>query len=60
MNVDTDTQFAYLSGIRNYVQNKSGYLQTQVGNPEGADKPNKKVIYCRSRTTLTVLIDVLV
>ena len=43
MNVDTDTQFAYLCGIRNYVQNKSGYLQTQVGNPDGADKPNKKV-----------------
>jgi len=42
MNVDTDTQFAYLAGIRDFVQNKSGYLQTQVGNPEGADKPNKK------------------
>ncbi|KAG7441602.1 uncharacterized protein BT62DRAFT_936916 [Guyanagaster necrorhizus] len=42
MNVDTDTQFAYLVGIRDFVQNKSGYLQTQVGNPEGADKPNKK------------------
>ncbi|KAJ3572593.1 hypothetical protein NP233_g2978 [Leucocoprinus birnbaumii] len=45
MNVDTDTQFAYLVGIRDFVQNKSGYLQTQVGNPEGADKPNKKVLY---------------
>ncbi|TFK66648.1 hypothetical protein BDN72DRAFT_961595 [Pluteus cervinus] len=42
MNVDTDTQFAYLVGIRDYIQNKSGYLQTQVGNPDGADKPNKK------------------
>ncbi|KAI0791160.1 fructose-bisphosphate aldolase [Abortiporus biennis] len=42
MNVDTDTQFAYLAGIRDFIQNKSGYLQTQVGNPEGADKPNKK------------------
>ncbi|KAI0665439.1 fructose-bisphosphate aldolase [Trametes maxima] len=42
MNVDTDTQWAYLTGIRDFVQNKSGYLQTQVGNPEGADKPNKK------------------
>ena len=31
-----------LSGIRDYVQSKSGYLQTQVGNPEGEDKPNKK------------------
>ncbi|KAI0342744.1 fructose-bisphosphate aldolase [Trametopsis cervina] len=42
MNVDTDTQFAYLAGIRDFVQSKSGYLQSQVGNPEGADKPNKK------------------
>ncbi|KAG6907238.1 Fructose-bisphosphate aldolase 1 [Tephrocybe rancida] len=42
MNVDTDTQFAYLAGIRDFVENKKAYLQTQVGNPEGADKPNKK------------------
>jgi fructose-bisphosphate aldolase class II len=35
-------QWAYLSGIRDYIQNKSGYLQTQVGNPDGDDKPNKK------------------
>lgn len=42
MNVDTDTQFAYLAGIRDFIQSKSGYLQTQVGNPEGDDKPNKK------------------
>lgn len=42
MNVDTDTQFAYLAGIRDFVLTKSGYLQTQVGNPDGADKPNKK------------------
>ncbi|KAI0935147.1 Fructose-bisphosphate aldolase 1 [Taiwanofungus camphoratus] len=42
MNVDTDTQYAYLVGIRDFVQKKSGYLQSQVGNPEGADKPNKK------------------
>ncbi|KAF8574171.1 hypothetical protein K439DRAFT_1628132 [Ramaria rubella] len=42
MNVDTDTQFAYLSGIRDFVQSKKDYLATQVGNPEGADKPNKK------------------
>ncbi|KAF4615949.1 hypothetical protein D9613_011386 [Agrocybe pediades] len=42
MNVDTDTQFAYLVGIRDFITKKSGYLQTQVGNPEGADKPNKK------------------
>jgi len=42
MNVDTDTQWAYLTGIRDFVQNKKDYLQTQVGNPDGADKPNKK------------------
>jgi len=42
MNVDTDTQWAYLTGIRDFIQKKKDYLQTQVGNPEGADKPNKK------------------
>lgn len=42
MNVDTDTQFAYLVGIRDYVLKKKDYLMTQVGNPDGADKPNKK------------------
>jgi fructose-bisphosphate aldolase class II len=42
MNVDTDTQFAYLVGIRDFLNKKKDYLQTQVGNPEGADKPNKK------------------
>lgn len=42
MNVDTDTQFAYLIGMRDYFKKKAGYLESQVGNPEGADKPNKK------------------
>ncbi|TFK49141.1 fructose 1,6-bisphosphate aldolase [Heliocybe sulcata] len=42
MNVDTDTQFAYLQGIRDFVLNKKDYLMSQVGNPDGADKPNKK------------------
>lgn len=42
MNVDTDTQWAYLLGIRDYILNKKDYLMKQVGNPEGADKPNKK------------------
>ncbi|KAF8075829.1 hypothetical protein FPV67DRAFT_1664154 [Lyophyllum atratum] len=42
MNVDTDTQFAYLAGIRDFVESKKAYLQSQVGNPEGPDKPNKK------------------
>jgi fructose-bisphosphate aldolase class II len=42
MNIDTDMQYAYMEGIRNYMAEKSGYLQAQIGNPEGADKPNKK------------------
>lgn len=42
VNLDTDMQWAYLTGIRDYVQDKIGYLKTQVGNPEGEDKPNKK------------------
>jgi fructose-bisphosphate aldolase class II len=35
-------QWAYLSGVRDYVLNKKDYLLTQVGNPDGEDKPNKK------------------
>ncbi|KAI7907518.1 fructose-bisphosphate aldolase, class II [Cokeromyces recurvatus] len=42
MNVDTDTQWAYWDGLRKYYENKKDYLQTQVGNPEGDHKPNKK------------------
>lgn len=42
VNLDTDLQWAYLTGIRDYVLSKADYLKTQVGNPEGADKPNKK------------------
>lgn len=42
MNVDTDTQWAYMSGMRDYFLSKQDYLKSQVGNPEGADKPNKK------------------
>ncbi|EEB06266.1 fructose-bisphosphate aldolase Fba1 [Schizosaccharomyces japonicus yFS275] len=42
VNLDTDTQYAYLEGIRDYVLNKKDYLMAPVGNPEGADKPNKK------------------
>ncbi|CED85478.1 fructose-bisphosphate aldolase [Phaffia rhodozyma] len=43
MNVDTDTQFAYLEGIRDFILTKANYLKTQVGNPDGPDKPNKKM-----------------
>lgn len=42
MNVDTDTQWAYWSGLLDFYKAKEGYLQGQIGNPDGADKPNKK------------------
>lgn len=42
MNIDTDLQFAFTEGIRDYMNEKIDYLRTQIGNPEGADKPNKK------------------
>merc|ERR1719247_3776963 len=42
MNVDTDTQWAYWEGILKFYKAKEGYLQGQIGNPEGPDKPNKK------------------
>lgn len=42
MNIDTDLQYAFLEGIRDYIQDKKDYLQGQLGNPEGADEPNKK------------------
>jgi len=41
MNVDTDTQWAYWEGILNFYKEKSGYLQGQIGNPDGPEKPNK-------------------
>ena len=43
MNIDTDLQWAFWDGIRGYYEDKKGYLQGQIGNPEGDDKPNKKV-----------------
>ena len=42
MNIDTDLQFAFTEGIRDYMQGKADYLATQIGNPDGADQPNKK------------------
>jgi len=42
MNIDTDTQWAYWEGIKNYYVKNEAYLQGQIGNPEGDDKPNKK------------------
>jgi fructose-bisphosphate aldolase class II len=42
MNIDTDMQYAFMSGIRDYMSSKKDYLQGQIGNPEGPDSPNKK------------------
>jgi fructose-bisphosphate aldolase, class II len=42
MNIDTDLQFAYTEGIRDYMVKNIDYLRTQIGSPEGADSPNKK------------------
>ncbi|HET8736975.1 MAG TPA: class II fructose-bisphosphate aldolase, partial [Pricia sp.] len=42
MNIDTDLQYAFLAGARDYIQDKKDYLQSQIGNPKGADEPNKK------------------
>jgi len=42
MNIDTDLQFAFTEGVRDYMLSKEAYLLTQIGNPEGEDIPNKK------------------
>lgn len=42
MNIDTDMQWAFWDGVRGYEAANRGYLQAQIGNPEGADSPNKK------------------
>ncbi len=42
MNIDTDTQWAFWDGIRGFYAKNQDYLQAQIGNPEGDDKPNKK------------------
>lgn len=42
MNIDTDTQWAYWEGVMAYYKKNEGYMQGQIGNPEGDDKPNKK------------------
>ena len=44
MNIDTDTQWAFTQPIKKFMDEKSAYLQSQLGNPEGPDKPNKKYI----------------
>ncbi len=44
MNIDTDTQWAFTHPVKQYMDDKSAYLQGQLGNPEGPDAPNKKQI----------------
>jgi fructose-bisphosphate aldolase class II len=44
MNIDTDTQWAFTQPAKKFMDEKSAYLQAQLGNPEGPDKPNKKYI----------------
>ena len=42
MNIDTDLQYGFMAGIRDYMSQKKDYLKGQIGNPEGDDVPNKK------------------
>jgi fructose-bisphosphate aldolase class II len=42
MNIDTDTQWATWDGVRKYEAQNRAYLQAQIGNPDGDEKPNKK------------------
>jgi fructose-bisphosphate aldolase class II len=42
MNIDTDLQYAFMTGIRDYMAEKKDYLGAQIGNPDAADSPNKK------------------
>jgi fructose-bisphosphate aldolase class II len=44
MNIDTDTQWAFTEPVKKYMDDKGAYLKSQLGNPEGPDKPNKKYI----------------
>jgi fructose-bisphosphate aldolase class II len=42
MNIDTDLQFAFTEGIRDYMETNMEYIRTQIGNPDGDNIPNKK------------------
>ena len=42
MNIDTDMQYAFMSGVRDYFNSNQDYLKNQIGNPDGSDIPNKK------------------
>lgn len=58
MNIDTDTQWSFWDGVRAYESENKGYLQGQIGNPEGEEVPNKKYydprVWLRSAETYTV------
>ncbi|TIA79494.1 hypothetical protein E3P77_03379 [Wallemia ichthyophaga] len=56
MNVDTDVQWAYLCGHRDYILNKKDYLMTQVGNPEGGVREGEKAIVQRVKVACTDLL----
>lgn len=58
MNIDTDTQWSFWEGIKNFEDKYHDYLQEQIGNPEGPDKPNKKY-YDVSVTNLCFLLNIL-
>lgn len=42
MNIDTDLQYAFMEGVRDYFNDKADYVKSQIGNPEGEELPNKK------------------
>ena len=42
MNLDTDMQFAFTEGVRDYILDKQEYIKKQIGNPDGEELPNKK------------------
>ncbi len=42
MNIDTDMQFAFTEGVRDYMVENLEYVKTQIGNPDGDELPNKK------------------
>jgi fructose-bisphosphate aldolase class II len=44
MNIDTDTQWEFTHPVKQYMDQKDAYLKSQLGNPEGPDKPNKKYL----------------
>jgi len=56
MNIDTDTQWSYWEGIKNFEEKYHDYLQGQIGNPEGPDKPNKKYYDVRNYSACVLFV----